>query len=114
VITGAHRLPNRHVIHCLGPVYGHDPAPAAVLAACYRNTLRLAEAHGSRSIAFPAISTGAFFYPIQRAAKIALTTVADVAPGLRCVRHIRFVLRGSDAWLAHVRVLDGLSAGVPD
>ena len=55
VITGAHRLPNRHVIHCLGPVYGRDEPSAELLASCYRNALRLAEQHGLGSIAFPAI-----------------------------------------------------------
>jgi O-acetyl-ADP-ribose deacetylase len=63
VITGGHHLPNTHVIHCLGPVYGRDQPEAELLASCYRNALLLADQHGVRSIAFPAISTGIFRYP---------------------------------------------------
>ncbi|MFO7296348.1 MAG: macro domain-containing protein, partial [Clostridia bacterium] len=58
VITGGHNLPNRYVIHCLGPVYGVDQPSDKLLADCYRNALKLAEQHGITSIAFPAISTG--------------------------------------------------------
>src|SRR5690606_5032157 len=60
VLTSGHRLPNRDVIHCLGPVYGVDRPEAELLAACYKNALRLAEEHAIDSIAFPAVSTGAF------------------------------------------------------
>jgi O-acetyl-ADP-ribose deacetylase len=55
VITGGHQLPNRYVIHCLGPVYGHDEPAAALLASCYREALRLADANDIRTIGFPAI-----------------------------------------------------------
>ncbi len=55
VITGGHNLPNRYVIHCLGPVYGRDKQESELLARCYRNALRLAEKHNINSIAFPAI-----------------------------------------------------------
>lgn len=92
VMTGAHRLPNRHVIHCLGPVHGRDEAAAELLAACYRNALRLAEEAGLGSIAFPAISTGAFGYPFEAAARIALGTIADEAPRLSRLRRVRLVL----------------------
>jgi O-acetyl-ADP-ribose deacetylase (regulator of RNase III) len=60
VITGAHGLPNRYVIHCLGPVFGRDEPADGLLAACYHHALHLAEQSGIASIAFPAISTGAF------------------------------------------------------
>jgi O-acetyl-ADP-ribose deacetylase len=75
VITGAHNLPNRHVIHCLGPVYGRDQPSEALLASCYRNALHLAEQNAIASIAFPAISTGIFGYPIEAAAAIAVSTL---------------------------------------
>src|SRR5690606_41737019 len=58
VITSGYRLPNRYVIHCLGPVYGVDEPAADLLASCYRNGLRLAEERGIASVGFPAISTG--------------------------------------------------------
>lgn len=92
IITGAHRLPNRHVIHCLGPVYGVDEPSDELLASCFRNALKLAEENDVESIAFPAISTGVFGFPLQSAAKIALKTVLDVLPDLARVNHIRFVL----------------------
>jgi O-acetyl-ADP-ribose deacetylase (regulator of RNase III) len=92
VITKAHNLPNRHVIHCLGPVYGQDEPADILLADCYRNALKLAEEHGLRSIAFPAISTGAFGYPKEAAAQIALKTIIEEIPRLSALTHIRFVL----------------------
>jgi len=92
VITGAHRLPNRHVIHVLGPVYGRDEPSEDLLASCYRNTLRLAEHHGLRSIAFPAVSTGAFGYPFEPAVRTALESVVREAERLSYVEIIRFVL----------------------
>ena len=92
MITGGHGLPNRYVIHCLGPVYGRDEPPDALLAACYRNALHLAEQNGISSIAFPAVSTGAFGYPPEAAARVALKTVLDEASRLSVVKNIRFVL----------------------
>lgn len=92
VITGAHNLPNSHVIHCLGPVYGRDEPSDKLLADCYRHALQLAEEKGLASVAFPAISTGAFGYPKQEAAKIAINTVRDMASRLQSVKRIRFVL----------------------
>ena len=71
VITGAHDLPNRYVIHTLGPVYGHDHPEAELLANCYRNSLALAEENNADSVAFPAISTGIFGYPLEEAASVA-------------------------------------------
>ena len=94
VITGAHNLPNRYVVHCLGPVYGIDKPSNRLLASCYRNALQLAESYGIRSIAFPAISTGAFGYPLEPAARIALHTILEMLPELSTVDHIRLVLFG--------------------
>lgn len=111
VITGAHDLPNRHVIHCLGPVYGRDEPADRLLADCYGHALRLAEERGLQSIAFPALSTGAFGYPLQEAARIAVTTVAAELPRLRHLRLVRFVLFDPAALAAHRRVLDGLTPG---
>jgi O-acetyl-ADP-ribose deacetylase len=105
VITGAHGLPNRFVIHCLGPVYGRDEPAEGLLASCYRNALRLAEQAEIHGIAFPAISTGAFGYPLETAARVALTTVAREVPGLSSVRHVRFVLHDSADQQVHARVL---------
>lgn len=92
VITGGHRLPNRYVIHCLGPVYGRDQPEEALLARCYSNALDLAERHRIDSVAFPAISTGIFGYPMEAAAEVAFRTIREKIPGLRSVKQIRFVL----------------------
>ncbi len=92
VITGAHNLPNRHVIHCLGPVYGVDRPSDQLLAACYRNALLLADQGRLRSIAFPAISTGIFGYPKEDAAEIAMQSMLQALPILNNLRLIRFVL----------------------
>ncbi|MCC5857712.1 MAG: macro domain-containing protein [Ectothiorhodospiraceae bacterium] len=109
VITEAHGLPNRNVIHCLGPVYGIDEPSDRLLASCYQEALRLAEQAGLRSVAFPALSTGAFGYPIQEATPVALAAVSGMAGALRSVDHIRFVLHSErdlqiyEAELARIR-----------
>jgi O-acetyl-ADP-ribose deacetylase len=109
VITSGHGLPNPWVIHCLGPVYGRDEPSDQLLASCYREALRLAEEKGLRSIAFPAISTGAFGYPADEAARLALGTVLDAAPELDSVHRIRFVLYDEAALDLHERVLDAIT-----
>lgn len=109
VITGAHGLPNRFVIHCLGPVYGMDEPSDELLASCYEGALRLAEENGAASIAFPAISTGAFGYPMEPAAGVALRTVMKTVPGLSAVRHVRFVLFRPEDVQVHERVLEKLT-----
>lgn len=76
-VTGGHRLPARHVIHTVGPVWrGGGAGEAELLASCHREVLRLAAAHGCRRVAFPAISCGAYGYPPERAARVAVAEVA--------------------------------------
>ena len=76
-ITKGYNLPAKYVIHTVGPIYGEAGGKEAeILASCYHNALRLAVAHGIRSIAFPAISTGAFGYPKDEAAEIAMRVVS--------------------------------------
>ncbi len=108
VITGGHRLANPYVIHCLGPVYGVDRPEDELLAACYRHSLELADRHGLRSVAFPAISTGAFGYPMERAAEVALGTVLKMVGRLESVRKVRFVLTDEGALQVHRAVLQHL------
>ena len=110
VISGGHNLPNRHVIHCLGPVYGVDEPSDKLLAACYRNALTLADKNRVGSIAFSAISTGIFGYPLAPAARIAITTVLELLPVLSSVRHIRFVVfsqKGLDCYATLLAELCG-------
>jgi O-acetyl-ADP-ribose deacetylase len=111
VITGAHKLPNRHVIHCLGPVYGVDEPADELLACCYRNALTLAECQGIRSIAFPALSAGAFGYPPAEAARVALATVLQTLPECPALERVRFVLFDADSTALHRRTLASLKEG---
>jgi O-acetyl-ADP-ribose deacetylase (regulator of RNase III) len=102
-ITAGYNLPARHVIHTVGPVWhGGKQGEPELLAACYRRCLEIAGQHGLRSIAFPAISTGIYGYPITAAAKIAVETVrGHAAPPLTEVTFCCF----SDADLAVYRSL---------
>jgi O-acetyl-ADP-ribose deacetylase len=109
VITGGHGLPNRFVIHCLGPVFGQDEPSAALLGACYARALGLAEHHAVRSIGFPAISTGVFGYPPEAAARVAWNTVLARLPALSSVRLIRFVLFSEADRQLHDEILTELS-----
>jgi len=106
VITGAHNLPNKYVIHCLGPVYGIDKPEDKLLADCYRNALKIAKEKGIDSVAFPALSTGAFGYPMKAAAEIALNTVLQEMPKLQSVKTIRFVLFSKSDLEVHTEVLE--------
>jgi O-acetyl-ADP-ribose deacetylase len=101
-ITTGGRLPNRFVIHAVGPVWhggGHGEARA--LAACHRRAVEVAAEHGCRSLAFPAVSTGIYGYPVEQAATVAVTAVTEAARrvGLTLARFVLF----SDADLAVYR-----------
>jgi O-acetyl-ADP-ribose deacetylase (regulator of RNase III) len=79
-ITGGYRLPAKHVIHTVGPVWsGGRRGEPELLASCYRESLRLAVAHGLKTLAFPAISCGAYGYPLEQAVKIAVRECAGFA-----------------------------------
>jgi O-acetyl-ADP-ribose deacetylase (regulator of RNase III) len=106
VITTAGRLPSRHVIHTVGPVWhGGSSGEAETLARCYRNSLRLARAHGLHSIAFPSISTGAFGYPVAAAARVALAAVQDEIAEPGTLERVRFTLFGEADLRAYQQAL---------
>jgi O-acetyl-ADP-ribose deacetylase (regulator of RNase III) len=93
VITTAGELPARRVIHTVGPVWrGGGAGEADTLASCYRASLTLADEEGLASVAFPSISTGAFGYPVGKAAPVALAAIAGFLPSARTVRLVRCVL----------------------
>lgn len=92
VISKAYKLPNKYVIHCLGPVYGRDKPEEQLLASCYSRTIMLAELNRISSIAFPAISTGVFGYPVDAAAQIAIQAILKEAGGLKHLQKVKFVL----------------------
>jgi len=99
-ITDGFALPARFIIHAVGPVWrGGDHGEAELLAAAYRNSIRLADEQGLASIAFPAISCGIFGYPVGQAARIAVGTVRDAMAGTS-VETVTFALFGSDLLVA--------------
>jgi O-acetyl-ADP-ribose deacetylase (regulator of RNase III) len=103
VATTAGRLPARWVIHAVGPVYRPGVADrSALLASCYRESLRVADELGARTVAFPAISAGIYGWPVDDAARIALTTVAGVGAA---VAEARFVLFGRETFEAFCEVM---------
>lgn len=106
VITPAFQLPNRFVIHALGPVYGRDEPAAELLASCYINALKRAEEHRLHSVAFPAISTGIFGYPLAEAAEVSVRAVLATLPRLRHVEIVRFCLFGEEAYRVFAAVLE--------
>lgn len=111
VVTAGHDLPTGHVIHALGPVHGRDEPSDQLLTDTYRNIVQAAEREEFTSIATPAISTGAFGFPADAAARIALRTVAEVVPLLDHLRLVRFVLFDEDALGTHRTALAEVRGG---
>lgn len=109
VITSAPNLPNKFIIHCLGPVYGVDKPEDILLANCYKNALAIADENEITSIAFPAISTGAFGYPVKEASEIAFQTMKSVSEKLNFIELIRFVLWSNEDFEFHKQVFKEMS-----
>ena len=104
--TGGHRLAARHVIHTVGPVWiGGGHGEAEILAACHRNAIALAADLGCTSVAFPAISTGVFGYPRERAASVAMRATQEALAEQATVELVRFVLFDEDTQLIYERAL---------
>jgi O-acetyl-ADP-ribose deacetylase len=102
-ITGAGRLPAKHVIHAVGPVWrGGEAGEPELLASCYRRAIELAAEHGCRRVAFPAISTGAFGYPLEQAVQTAVRATAEAMERHPEVVEARF-------WLFDQRAYDAFS-----
>jgi O-acetyl-ADP-ribose deacetylase (regulator of RNase III) len=101
--TTGGRLPARWVIHTVGPVHAKSEDRSALLASCHTESLRVADELGARSVAFPAISTGVYGYPLDEAAPVAIGAVRDAGTD---VEEVRFVLFGHDAYEAFSRALD--------
>jgi O-acetyl-ADP-ribose deacetylase (regulator of RNase III) len=92
-LTKGYRLPARHVIHTVGPVWrGGSQSEEAVLARCYKSVFALVEQHGLRSVAFPSISTGAYGFPIEKAAPIALREMQAALARLPQLEQVTVVL----------------------
>ncbi|MFW5913884.1 MAG: macro domain-containing protein [Bacillota bacterium] len=106
VVTEGFNLPNDYVIHCLGPVYGVNRPEDLLLRKCYDNILDAAEEKGIETVAVPALSTGAFRYPMEEAADVAIKAVSDRARSLSHVKHLRFVLYDEKALNIHKEAMN--------
>ena len=105
-ITRGYKLPARFVIHTVGPVWsGGDRGEAEVLASCYRNSLRLAGENGIKTIAFPAISCGAYRYPISEAAQIAVMTTRKFLSKNNKIDKTIFVVTNDEIFAAYQQIL---------
>lgn len=111
VATGAGLLPARWVIHTVGPVWSHTEDRSALLASCYVESLRVADALGARTAAFPAISTGAYRWPADDAARIAVAAVREAATGVAEVRFVLFDSAVHDAFTEALQQLGGRTRG---
>jgi len=107
-ITKGYRLKARYVIHTVGPIYRGSPHDAAVLASCYRRSLELASANHLRSVAFPSISTGAFGYPMDQAAPVALQEIVEYLDAHTGIELVRMVLYDRHIYQAYERALEHL------
>lgn len=108
-ISKGYNLPARHVIHAVGPIYGKSNA-AALLASAYRRSMAIANDHNLQSVAFPAISTGIYGYPLSEAAPISLQTIYEALLAGSSVHEVRFVLFDDRALNAYAQALDALVA----
>lgn len=105
-ITEGYKLPARHVIHTVGPVWrGGGQNEEALLASCYRKSLEIATARGLKAIAFPAISTGVFAFPTDRAAAIAVATVKEHLAAHALPEKVIFCCFGAASVEAHERAM---------
>ena len=107
-LTSGHKLKAKYVIHTVGPVYSGSPQDPKDLRACYLNSLKLADEHGIASLSFPAISTGAFGYPIEDAAKVSLSAVMDYLRGETRLKLVRLVLYSELDYQTYRRVFESL------
>lgn len=110
-ITKGYRLPARYVIHTVGPIYSGTERDAQLLETCYRNSLKLAVQKGVKTVAFPAISTGAFGYPMEEAAERALKTIIDFLKQSDEMDLVRLVLYDSHALRVHEERLKDILEG---
>ena len=109
-ITRAYKLPNKFVIHTVGPVYSGSEKDVGLLRDSYLNSLKLAEENKIKSISFPALSTGAFGYPANEAACIALQTIIEYLKGNAGIELVRMVLYDDGSFAVHKDVLEVLLA----
>lgn len=105
-ISKGYQLPNKYVIHTVGPVYRGRKEDAVLLRSCYLNSLKLADMHAIQSIAFPALSTGIFGYPVGEAAQVAFDAILEYLKGETHIEIVRMVLYDEAAYQIHIDYLD--------
>jgi O-acetyl-ADP-ribose deacetylase (regulator of RNase III) len=114
-ITRGYRLPARHVIHAVGPVWnGGNAGEDQALASCYVSAIELCQTHGLASVAFPAISTGIYRFPALRAARIAVATTADALAAAPAVSRIIFCCFSDDSAALHAQALAAFGSPCAD
>jgi O-acetyl-ADP-ribose deacetylase (regulator of RNase III) len=108
-ITGGYNLPARHVIHTVGPIWrGGNNGEPEKLASCYRKSMEVAVANGVQTIAFPAISTGVYGYPLEEAAQIAVSQVVECLNEMPSLKNVTFVLFGAKNYDIYKAILSNL------
>ena len=108
-ITNAYKLEARWIIHTVGPIWrGGNRGEPRLLAACYESSLRLATEHHLKSIAFPAISTGAYAYPLGLATEVAVSTVRSFTDRSDCLEEVIFCCFSGEGFAVYQRTLQGL------
>jgi len=114
-ITKGYRLKAKHIIHTVGPVWnGGSGGEDGLLASCYRRSIELCRENGIASVAFPAISTGVYRFPADRAAGIAVAAVAEVLPAAPDVTHVTFCCFSSDSARLHETALAAFGSPCTD
>jgi O-acetyl-ADP-ribose deacetylase (regulator of RNase III) len=108
-ITQGYRLKARHVIHTVGPIYSGTPRDGELLARCYRRSLQVTSENHLRSVAFPSVSTGAYGYPVQEAAPVALQIVIEYLKTRTDIERVRFVLFDGRTYEAYRLALERLT-----
>jgi O-acetyl-ADP-ribose deacetylase (regulator of RNase III) len=114
-ITGAYRLPARHVIHAVGPVWnGGNRGEEEALASCYARAIELCQTNGLASVAFPAISTGVYRFPADRAARIAVSTAVETLAGAPVVERVIFCCFSNESAALHAQAMAGFGSPCAD
>jgi O-acetyl-ADP-ribose deacetylase len=114
-ITKGYRLKARHVVHAVGPVWnGGSRGEEGLLASCYRRAIELCQANKLASVAFPAISTGVYRFPAERAANIAVVSTVEALASAPAVNSVIFCCFSRDSGVLHEEVLAGFGSPCPD
>ena len=114
-ITKGYSLPAKHVIHAVGPVWnGGQRGEDDLLASCYRRAIELCQSHDLTSVAFPAVSTGVYRFPDERASRIAVSTAVKALPAAPSVERVIFCCFSRDSGLLYEQALEAFGSPCPD